>query len=140
MPLTVNSTMLTSRIWSALVERQGEQIVPFLKQMAPELVGGLDDAAIQGLLATMTPQSILGLLSPEMVLGGLTPFLKSLDPLIGRVQLNKYHAQLVIDALGATVKIVDHLVPVTFEPSEHVVMPLTPFMVGSGLRHSGNGY
>ena len=135
MPLTVSSTMLTSRIWSALVERQGEQLVPFLKQMAPELVGGLDDAAIQGLLATMTPQSILALLSPEMILGGLNPFLKNLDPVIGRVRLNEDQAQLVIDALGATVDIVDHLVPVTFEPSEYVVMPL---MIGEyGIRAMG---
>ena len=70
---------------------------------------------------------------------GLNSILKDLEPLIGRVQLTEDQAQLIIDALGATVEIVDHLVPVTFDPSDHVVMPLTPLMVGSdyGIRAMG---
>ena len=138
MPLTVDSTMLTSRIWSAVVERQGERIAPLLKQMAPQLVGGLDNAAIQGLLATTTPQSVLALLSPDLIQKSANPFLKSLEPFIGRVQLNEAQSELIIQALGATVDIVDHLVPVTFEASEHVVMPIHSLAVGDyGIRAMG---
>ena len=142
MPLTVESTMLTSRIWSAVLERQGAQLASFLKQAAPQLVGGLDNAAIQGLLGTMTPQSLLALLTPDLIQQSANPFLKSLEPFIGRFQLNENQAQLIVNALGATVDIVDHLVPVTFDPSGHVVMPIQgahmPLMMGDyGVRAMG---
>ena len=142
MPLSVESTMLTSRIWSALVERQGAQLASFLKQSAPQLVGGLDNTAIQGLLGTMTPQSLLALLTPDLIQRSANPFLKSLEPFIGRFQLNENQAQLIIDALGATVDMVDHLVPVTFDPSDHVVMPIQgenmSLMIGDyGIRAMG---
>ena len=135
MPLTVESTMLTSKIWSALVARQGADIASFLKRTAPQLVGGLDDASIQGLLATTTPQGVLALLTPDLIQQSANPFLKSLEPFIGRFQLTQSQAQLIIEALGATVDIVDHLVPVTFDASDHVVMPL---MIGEyGIRAMG---
>ena len=135
MPLTVESTMLTSKIWSAIVSRQGDRLAPFLKQFAPQLVGGLDDASIQGLLAAMTPQSVLALLTSDLIQKSANPFLKSLEPFIGRFQLTPSQAQLIVEALGATVDIVDHLVPVTFDASEHVVMPL---MIGDyGIRAMG---
>ena len=142
MPLSVESTMLTSRIWSAVLERQGAQLASFLKQAAPQLVGGLDTAAIQGLLGTMTPQSILALLTPDLIQQSANPFLKSLEPFIGRFQLTESQAQLIIDALGATVDIVDHLVPVTFDPSGYVTMPIQgdhmPLMMGDyGVRAMG---
>ena len=135
MPLTVESTMLASKIWSAIVSRQGDRLASFLKQNAPQLVGGLDDATIQGLLATMTPQSVLALFTPDLIQKSANPFLKSLEPFIGRFQLTPSQAQLIVEALGATVDIVDHLVPVTFDASEHVVMPL---MIGDyGIRAMG---
>ena len=135
MPLTVESTMLASKIWSAIVSRQGDRLASFLKQTAPQLVGGLDDATIQGLLATMTPQSVLALFTPDLIQKSANPFLKSLEPFIGRFQLTPSQAQLIVEALGATVDIVDHLVPVTFDASEHVVMPL---MIGDyGIRAMG---
>ena len=44
MPLTVESTMLTSRIWSAVLARVPEnQLASFVKQNLPQLVGGLDE-------------------------------------------------------------------------------------------------
>ena len=55
------------------------------------------------------------------------------------MQLNADQAQLITEALEATLDIVDHLVPVTFDPSDPVVMPLTPLMIGSdyGIRAMG---
>ena len=49
---------------------------------------------------------------------------------------------MIVDALGATVDIVDQLVPVTFNPSAHVVMPIQgpkmPLIVGDyGIRAMG---
>ncbi len=142
MPLTVESTMLTSRIWSALVSRQGNDLAGFLKQSAPQLVGGLDNDAIQALLSTTTPQSVLALLSPGLIQDFANPFLKSLQPFIGRFQLTESQAQLIIDALGGTLGIVDHLVPVTFDASGHLTMPIQgdhmPLLLGDyGIRAMG---
>ena len=61
MPLTIESTMLASRIWSAVLAQIPEnQIASFLRQNAPQLVGGLDDASIIALLKTTTPEGRLG--------------------------------------------------------------------------------
>ncbi len=144
MPLTIDSTMLTSRIWSAIVTGVSEnQLASFVKQAAPQLVGGLDDASIVGLLGTMTPQSILALLSPGMIQQFANPFLKDfVEPYIGNFQLTESQAQLILDALGGTIDIVDELVPVTMDPSGHVTMPIQgdhmSLMMGDyGIRAMG---
>ncbi len=124
MPLNVESTMLASRIWSAIVSRQGDNLAGFLRQAAPQLVGGLDNAAIQALLSTTTPQSALALLSPGLIQDFANPFLRSLQPFIGRFQLTESQAQLIMDALGGTLAFVDGLVPVTFDASGHLTMPI----------------
>ena len=125
MPLTVESTMLASRIWSAVLAQVPEnQLASLVRQNAPQLVGGLDDAAIAGLLSTTTPQAALALLSPGMIQDLANPFLKSLQPFIGRFQLTESQAQLIIDALGGTLGIVNNLVPVTFDASGHLTMPI----------------
>ncbi len=142
MPLTVESTILTSRIWSSVLERFPQELASFVKMNFPELVGGLDDTAIAGLLGSLTPESLLALLSPDLIQQFANPFLKSLEPFIGRFQLSDSQSQAIVDALGATVDIVDHLLPVTFEPSEHVTMPIQgehmSLMIGDyGIRAMG---
>ncbi len=143
MPLSVESTMLTSRIWSAALARLPQkQLASFVRQNLPQLVGGLDDASIAALLSTTTPESVLALLTPDLILGTANPFLKSLQPLIGRFQLTESQATLIVNALGATVDIIDHLVPVTFDPSDHVTMPIQgdhmSLMMGDyGIRAMG---
>ena len=125
MPLNVESTMLASRIWSAVLAQVPEnQLASLMRQNAPQLVGGLDDAAVVGLLSTTTPQAALALLSSGMIQDFANPFLKSLQPFIGRFQLTESQAQLIIDALGGTLDIVDNLVPVTFDASGHLTMPI----------------
>ena len=136
MPLTVGSTMLTSRIWSAVLARVPEnQLASFAKQNFPQLVGGLDGAAIAGLLSTTTPETILALLTPDLIQAYANPFLKGLEPYIGRFQLTQAQSELIVNALGASLDIVDHLVPVTFDASDHVTMPL---IIGDyGIRAMG---
>ena len=67
MPLTVESTMLSSRIWTSVLERSGDQIVSLLKQNFPQLVGGLDAGSILALAKTTSPEAILALLTPETI-------------------------------------------------------------------------
>ena len=143
MPLTIESTMLTSRIWSAVLARVSDnQLASFAKQNFPQLVGGLDGAAIAGLLSTTTPESILALLTPDLIQAYANPFLKGLEPYIGRFQLTTAQSELIVNALGASLDIVDHLVPVTFDASGHVTMPIQgahmPLMIGDyGIRAMG---
>ena len=63
MPLTVENTMLSSGIWQALLERQGEDVVKMVKGQFPQLVGGLDDASILGLLRSFTPMTLVETIS-----------------------------------------------------------------------------
>ena len=143
MPLTIESTMLTSRIWSSVLARVSDnQLASFAKQNFPQLVGGLDGAAIAGLLSTTTPETILALLTPDLIQAYANPFLKGLEPYIGRFQLTTAQSELIVNALGASLDIVDHLVPVTFDASGHVTMPIQgahmPLMIGDyGIRAMG---
>ena len=138
MPLTIESTMLTSRIWSAALERVPEkQLASFVKQNLPQLAGGLDAASIAAILSTTTPEAVLALLSPGLIQQYANPFLKGLEPYIGRFQLTESQAQLIVDALGATVDIVDHLVPVTIDPSGHVTMPIQGDHMSLRMGHYG---
>ena len=143
MPLNVESTVLASRIWSAVLAQVPEnQLASLVRQSVPHLVGGLDDAQIAGFLSTFTPEAALALLSPGMIQDFANPFLKSLKPFIGRFQLTESQAQLIIDALGGTLNIVDGLVPVTLDASDHLTMPIQgdhmPLLIGDyGVRAMG---
>ena len=136
MPLTVESTMLVSNIWAAVQRAvaEGRLDAPSDPILQAALALPLD--AILG--TDETP----GLLTAGMIKQFADPFLKGLEPFIGFSELNINQYQLIIDALGATVNIIDHLVPVTFSPSDHVVMPIQgaqmPLMVGDyGIRAMG---
>ena len=141
LPLTVESTMLTSRIWTALLERNGNQFVSFLKQF-PQFVGGLDDASILSLAMTFDPESLLALLTPGIIQSSANVFFKSLEPIIGPNSLSDAQATAIYQALGASIDIVDRLVPVTFDAPHTVMMPIQgahmPLMIGEyGVRAMG---
>ena len=136
MPLTVESTMLSSRIWTAVLEQGGDQIVRLLKQNFPRVVGGLDDASILNLAQTTNPEAIVALIAPEQIQTAANDFFKNLG--IRNLTLNDAQAAAIHQALGASIRILDHLVPVTIEPGEHVVMPIPQGIYGDyGIRAMG---
>ena len=142
MPLTVESTMLTSRIWTSILERNGNQIVSLLRQNFPQLVGGLDAESILSLAMTFNPESILALLTPGTIQSSANSFFKSLEPIIGPNSLSDAQATAIHQVLGASIDIVDHLVPVTFDAPHTVMMPIQgahmPLMIGEyGVRAMG---
>ena len=134
MPLTVDSTMLVSNIWDAVREAVTEGRLD-----APS--DPMSDPILQAALA-LPLSGVLGILNADLLQQFAGPFLKGLEPYIGFSSLSDSQAQLIIDALGATIDIVDHLVPVTFNPSDHVTMPIQgdqiPLLVGDyGIRAMG---
>ena len=136
MPLTVESTMLSSRIWTDILERGGDQIVRLLRQNFPQVVGGLDDASILSLAKTTDPEAIVALVAPEQIQTAANDFFKSLG--LRNFTLTDAQAAAIHQALGASIKVLDHLVPVTIEPGEHVVMPIPQGMYGDyGIRAMG---
>ena len=140
LPLTVESTMLMSRIWTSVLERNGNQIVSFLKQNFPQLVGGLDAESILSLAMTTSPEAILALLTPGTIQMSANSVFKSLG--IKNFTLTEAQATAIHQALGASIDIVDHLVPVTFDAPHTVMMPIQgahmPLMIGEyGVRAMG---
>ena len=130
MPLTVDSTMLVSNVWEAVQEAVAEGRID-----APS------DPILQTALA-LPLSGVLGILNAGLLQQFAGPFLKGLEPYIGFSSLSDSQAQLIVDALGATIDIVDHLVPVTFDVSDHLVMPIQgenmPLLVGDyGIRAMG---
>ena len=130
MPLTVDSTMLVSNVWEAVREAVAEGRID-----APS------DPILQTALA-LPLSGVLGILNAGLIQQFAGPFLKGLEPYIGFSSLSDSQAQLIVDALGATIDIVDHLVPVTFDASDHLVMPIQgenmPLLVGDyGIRAMG---
>ena len=78
MPLTVQNTMLTSRLWLELLERGGDGVVSVLKQLFPIQVGGLNDAAILGLAQATNPKQIVDtLISAELIQNSANAFFKN---------------------------------------------------------------
>ena len=129
MPLTVDSTMLVSNIWDLVREAIAEG------QNPPS------DPIVQAALA-LPLSGVLGILNADLLQQFAGPFLKGLEPYIGFSSLSDSQYQLIVDALGATIDIVDHLVPVTFDASDHLVMPIQgenmPLLVGDyGIRAMG---
>ncbi len=130
MPLTVDSTMLVSNIWEAVkgAIAAGELDAP-------------SDPILQAAFA-LPLSGVLGILNADLIQQFAGPFLKGLEPYIGFSSLSDSQAQLIVDVLGATIDIVDHLVPVTFDASDHLVMPIQgegmPLLVGNyGIRAMG---
>ncbi len=137
MPLTVENTMLSSRLWMEVLKHNPKQMVSLAKQLQPQLVGGLDDASILNLLKAQNPEAILALISPTDIQTQANNFFKDLG--IKDFTLTDAQAAAIRQALGASVKIVDHLVPITYsDPDNTVVMPILQGMYGDyGIRAMG---
>ena len=130
MPLTVDSTMLVSNIWDAVRQAVAEGRID-----APT------NLTLQAALA-LPLEGVLGILNAGMIQQFADPILRGLEPFIGFNNLNPEQAQLIVDALGTTIDIIDRLVPVTFDPSGYVAMPIQgaqmPLAVGDyGIRAMG---
>ena len=134
MPLTVQSTMLTSTVWDAIRGAiSGGRL---------ELPSALESNPTLQLALGFDLEAILGLLSTDLVRNEVDNFIKSLEDFTGFDALNDTQYQLIVKALGATVDIIDHLVPVTFDASKPVMMPIQgerlPLLVGDyGIRALG---
>ena len=141
MPLSIESTMLTSRIWTALLEQNGNQIVQTLRQLAPNQVGNLDAESILSLAKATSPKVIVEtMLTAGFIQSSANSFFKSLEPIIGPNTLSDAQAAAIHKALGASIEIVDHLVPVTFDAPHTVQMVILPGIHGYreyGIRAMG---
>ena len=141
MPLSIESTMLTSRIWTALLERNGNQIVSSLKQNFPNQFGNLDAESILSLAKATRPEVIVEtMLTTGAIQGFANSFFKSLEPIIGPNTLSDAQAAAIHQALGASIDIVDYLVPVTFDAPHTVKMVIFPGIHGYreyGIRAMG---
>ena len=136
MPLTIESTMLASRIWISVLERNENQIVSLLKQNFPQLVGGLDAASIVALAKTTSPEAILALLTPETIQISANSFFKSLG--LKNFNFTDAQAAAIHQALGGSIKILDELVPVTFDAPHTVKMVVPQGIYGDyGVRAMG---
>ena len=136
MPLTVESTMLTSGIWEAVKAAIADE-----RMEAPSSNDPTTQAIIDTALS-LPLKSVLGILNADLLQQFASPFVKDLEPLIGFGTLSNEQYQFIVDVLGATVDIIDHLVPVTFEPGRSMVMPIQgeqmKLMVGDyGIRAMG---
>ena len=123
-----------------------EDIASILKPIAAQLgidVSAFDDAAIAGLVrAQVAPQMLSDYLKANIIQGPVNMFLSSLG--FGETQLlTDAHAQLIVDLIGGTVGIINELVPVTFDASDYVVMPVqaqdaqAPLVGNYGIRAMG---
>ncbi len=129
MPLTIDATMLASRLWDealAQAEIQGA------------LRGDLE------MLRGLPLETVLSLLTPSLIQQYANPFLKDLNSIIniGNRQLTLEGSQVLHDVLGATVNLLN-AVPLTFgDPDNNVVMPIQgeqmPLLIGDyGVRALG---
>ena len=147
MPLTIESTMLASRIWEEVIQqldRQG-QIPETLKVSGVEIPG----AIIKG----YSLDQVLGLLSPALVMQTANPELASvfksqmsLKNLVNSLglptQLNEYHSEWLLDILGDVAHLIN-AVPITFgDPDNNVRIAIQgenmPLLMGDyGIRALG---
>ena len=128
MPLTIESTMLASRLWDEtlqLLERQGIEIPTELNLPLETILSVLTSSAGPGLVQTF-----------------VNPGLQSIKQFTGFGGLSDEHAALLIDVLGAAVDVLN-AVPITFgDPDNNMVMPIQgekmPLLVGNyGIRALG---
>ena len=145
-PLTIESIMLASDIWNAVLSQAtDEQIVSILMPLASQL--GLDisllgdNAAIAGFVRSQTlPGLLSAYLTAENIQGPINMFLADLG--LQGFQLTDAQSELIVRLLGGTVNLLNELVPVTFDASDHLVMPIQgegmPLAVGNyGIRALG---
>ena len=152
MPLTVQSTMLTSTVWDAIrgaISGGRLELPPALEsnEYLP-LVLGFEFEIILGLLKGEVPEEfkpILDVLNIDvdvLLRNEVNKLFASWEDLTGFSEVTDEQYQLIIDALGATVDIIDNLVPVTFDAAKPVIMPIQgeqiPLLIGDyGIRAMG---
>ena len=140
MPLTVENTMLASNIWDAISEAVAKGRLDAPSDPIVQTALGLPLSAILG------PGGILDPANPAsagLIKQFADPFLGNLEFITGVSELNLNQYQLILEALDATVDIINHLVPVTFREGAHVVMPIQyqdaqmPLVGDYGIRALG---
>ena len=128
MPLTIESTMLASRLWDETLqqlERRGIEIPTELNLPLETILTVLTSSAGPGLVQTF-----------------VNPSLKSIKQFTGFGGLSDEHAALLIEVLGTAVDILN-AVPITFgDPGNNMVMPIQgermPLLRGNyGIRAMG---
>ena len=128
MPLTIESTMLASRLWDETLQQlelRGVKIPAELKLPLDAIVDILRTSAGPGLIQTF-----------------VNPSLESIKQITGFGGLSDQHAALLAEVLGATKDVLD-VVPITFgDPDNNMVMPIQgekmPLLVGNyGIRAMG---
>ncbi len=119
-PLTIEATMLASRVWDDTIAQLVHQGV-----LPEEITFGGAKISTQ----TLTLETVLSILGTPLGLGFLQdtlnpPLRAAADLLRIRLQLNDETAQSLVDILGATVDVIN-AVPLTFgDPNNNVVMPI----------------
>ena len=116
LPLTIESTMASSKILQAVLSQNPTLLRPYVGD-------SLTDEQILGLIETVTPELILGAITPELIQTQANDFLAQNDI---PIRLNEYQSQVIHDILGATFKLIDTLLPVSFEfvPGEGYAMTM----------------
>ena len=135
MPLTIDATMLSSRIWDetlAQLERQGA---------IPQQFSFIQGVPFEQVLALLSPGLVQQYANPFLK-QYVNPVLKTLAPNIGDAQLSEEDSQTLLDILGATIDLINSI-PITYgEPNNTVTMAIQgeqmPLLLGDyGVRAMG---
>ena len=135
MPLTVDATMLASRIWDeslAQLERQGA---------IPKQFSFIQGVPFEQVLALLSPGLVQQYANPFLK-QYVNPLLKTLAPNLGDAQLSEEDSQTFLDILGATIDLINSI-PITYgEPNNTVTMAIQgeqmPLLLGDyGVRAMG---
>ena len=135
MPLTIDATMLSSRIWDetlAQLERQGA---------IPQQFSFIQGVPFEQVLALLSPGLVQQYANPFLK-QYVNPLLKTLAPNIGDAQLSEEDSQTLLDILGATIDLINSI-PITYgEPNNTVTMAIQgeqmPLLLGDyGVRAMG---
>ena len=135
MPLTIDATMLSSRIWDetlAQLERQ---------RAIPQQFSFIQGVPFEQVLALLSPGLVQQYANPFLK-QYVNPVLKTLAPNIGDAQLSEEDSQTFLDILGATIDLINSI-PITYgEPNNTVTMAIQgeqmPLLLGDyGVRAMG---
>ena len=134
-PLTVDATMLASRIWDetlAQLDRQGA---------IPQQFSFIQGVPFEQVLALLSPGLIQQYANPFLK-QYVNPTLKQLAPKIGDAQLSEEDSQTLLEILGTTLDLINSI-PITYgEPNNTVTMAIQgeqmPLLLGDyGVRAMG---
>ena len=134
-PLTVDATMLASRIWDetlAQLDRQGA---------IPQQFSFIQGVPFEQVLALLSPGLIQQYANPFLK-QYVNPTLKQVAPKIGDAQLSEEDSQTLLEILGTTLDLINSI-PITYgEPNNTVTMAIQgeqmPLLLGDyGVRAMG---